>query len=1294
MTAALSSAWRNLGSLGAGLLLTTVVGFGQSFPLTCNAAATPVTVRAGGAAERTSDLVVTCTGGFPTTQGGTVQPMTWVLNFGNATATSRPLATGWSDALLVIDEPNPANQSACTTPNGFCSINSTGNPQVTYDGSNGHPNIFQGQFGGNTLLWANVPFDPPGAGFNRVFRFTNLRIAAPSAGATISVSVAVTGQLSAPIANPTRNVAVTQTPITAAVSGTESSGSRLSKFVIDVAEQFGNVLKPNSAAGPGLAAQSNPGGVTHAFETGFYNPNLIASVRGILGLAGRPDNGTRVRVRLNSVPTTATVSAPLNVGFGSNGFAKLITADANAIGSYVPATSTALPNDKGLVTAVYEITQSSSTVTETFSIPFTLDYASGAPFQQSLSGDVSLGPVHASQVADNSPIPRFNNPLAFVATAPREPLTFVTSTLTNGAVGVPYTQTIQATGGLPPYTFSSSPVTPAPGFTLNSAGVLSGTPTTAGGFPFSVTVRDSAQVSTVRQFSLTIGAAGSLLQTSLSKLDFSAILGGPAPPSQIFRVLSTQAAQSFAVTVDGGNTGSPAPAWLQVTPLFGTAPGLITVNVNQTNLPEGSYSARVRVTVPNNPNLPPVDVTITMVVKPVAAKLESSVSRLIFAARAPSPTVRQGSLQLRNAGGGGALPYTATVLQQSAWITFISPASGTAGPLGTAIRINIDSKGLPEGIYRDVVRFTSAINTVDVPISLRIAPAGPLLGASPLGVIFSMREGARSLAVREVKVFNGEPGTNLPWTAEVIRGSEYFLLGSTNGVATQTAPGTLKIGTKVDTTNLSAGTYYGLIRISAPGAVYSPRYVVAVLQVRPAAQPADLDLDIGGLVFTGFAGGQSSRRLINLNVSSQVAVAYQAAASTIDGAGWLSVAPSAGTITSAQSVSLAINVDPSALPTGVYRGEVTIATADDSETVAVTFIVIPAALSELPSKARAATCSPNRMAVGTTGLVNNFSVPAGWPETLSVEVRDNCGAAVSNASVVARFSNGDPPMTLDPDDITGTYSGTWQPGTALEQANVVISALNSEFPEARATLIGSVRENKVPTLSRNGTIHNLDPKLGGLLSPGLVAQMYGTDLSAASESTGSLPLSTNYKGTTVLVGPYEAPLYYVSPGQLVVQLPSELPPNRSYPILVSANGALTIPDEIDVVAVQPGVAAFADGKIIAQHSNFVLVDSVNPAKRGEFLIMYLVGLGATNPPVASGAPSPGVAPLGVPTTGATVTIDGAQADVIFSGLTPFGVGLYQINFKVPDNARLNTPLEVLVKQGSYTANVTTLTVVP
>ncbi|MEI9812116.1 MAG: hypothetical protein WDO18_05320 [Acidobacteriota bacterium] len=258
--------------------------------------------------------------------------------------------------------------------------------------------------------------------------------------------------------------------------------------------------------------------------------------------------------------------------------------------------------------------------------------------------------------------------------------------------------------------------------------------------------------------------------------------------------------------------------------------------------------------------------------------------------------------------------------------------------------------------------------------------------------------------------------------------------------------------------------------------------------------------------------------------------------------------------------------------------------------------------------------------------------------------------------------------------------------------NVTISALTSTYPEARAALAGGVRENKVPVLARGGTVHPFDRQLAGLLAPGMPVEIYGADLATSTEGT-FVPLPPIFKGSNVLIGPYDAPLYFVTPGQLNAQMPFELTPGRSYPIVVTANGAITIPDQLDVVGVQPGVAAFADGTLIAQHgADYSLVQPSNPAKRGEFLIMYLVGLGVTNPFVSTGAPSPSVLPLGEPTAPVTLTIDGQPVEVAFAGLTPTGVGLFQINFKVPAGARLNAPLDVVIKQGGYTAKMTTLTI--
>ena len=426
-----------------------------------------------------------------------------------------------------------------------------------------------------------------------------------------------------------------------------------------------------------------------------------------------------------------------------------------------------------------------------------------------------------------------------------------------------------------------------------------------------------------------------------------------------------------------------------------------------------------------------------------------------------------------------------------------------------------------------------------------------------------------------------------------------------------------------------------------------------------------------------------------------VPVAFQAAASTIDGQGWLSVTPTSGAVSSTQTTDLAISVDPRLLNPGVYHGEVDLGRNGEVRSINITVIAAEGAADApaIPKDAAAAGCLPSQLALTQTGLPNHFSVPAGWPASVILKVNDNCGRAVTGASVTASFSNGDPPLSL-PGDGAGVYSATWQPGTAMQQVNMTVRATLAGLTTSSSLLIGSVSPNTVPVLARNGTLHNLNPKIGGALSPGVVASVFGSGLAAAAESTGAVPLLTSYKQTSVIIGPYEVPLYFVSPTQVNVELPVELDANQQYSIVVSANGALTVPDVIDVVPVEPGIATFSDGRLIAQHnSDYTLVDDAHPAKRGEFLIMYLVGLGETTPNVPSGTPSPGD-PLAVPVDQPVLTLDGQPVDIVFAGLTPGGVGLFQINFKVPDNARTGAPLDVVVKQGDVQANVATLTVTP
>ena len=89
---------------------------------------------------------------------------------------------------------------------------------------------------------------------------------------------------------------------------------------------------------------------------------------------------------------------------------------------------------------------------------------------------------------------------------PAAPTITTASPLTPGTVGTAYSQTLAATGGTPPYTWSVTVGTPPAGLTLSGTGVLSGTPTAAGTSNFTIQVTGGA--SSTKAFALTINPAG------------------------------------------------------------------------------------------------------------------------------------------------------------------------------------------------------------------------------------------------------------------------------------------------------------------------------------------------------------------------------------------------------------------------------------------------------------------------------------------------------------------------------------------------------------------------------------------------------------------------------------------------------------------------------------------------------------------------------------------------------------------------------------------------------------------
>lgn len=206
-----------------------------------------------------------------------------------------------------------------------------------------------------------------------------------------------------------------------------------------------------------------------------------------------------------------------------------------------------------------------------------------------------------------------------------------------------------------------------------------------------------------------------------------------------------------------------------------------------------------------------------------------------------------------------------------------------------------------------------------------------------------------------------------------------------------------------------------------------------------------------------------------------------------------------------------------------------------------------------------------------------------------------------------------------------------------------------------------------PSLNAGGAV-NAATFSGAVLAPGSLISVFGERLSLVTGQASALPLPTEFAGVSVRINNTAAPLVYVSPWQVNLQLPWEVGPGTAT-ITASLNGAAgnSIPANMGLYS--PGVFAVVHG---ADNSP---ITAENPAVGGEVLVVYANGLGPVKGEVTTGQASPGSPPA---TTAETpgVIIGGVAGGVEFSGLTPGLVGLYQVNVRVPGNvaAGERTPL--------------------
>lgn len=263
-----------------------------------------------------------------------------------------------------------------------------------------------------------------------------------------------------------------------------------------------------------------------------------------------------------------------------------------------------------------------------------------------------------------------------------------------------------------------------------------------------------------------------------------------------------------------------------------------------------------------------------------------------------------------------------------------------------------------------------------------------------------------------------------------------------------------------------------------------------------------------------------------------------------------------------------------------------------------------------------------------------------------------------------------------PGNITLTASGAgFEPG--VYRANIVLQSQNT-FPQTLT----------VPVMFVNGpsggsSISGVTNALSyaQAASPGMILAVFGTQLSTSTASASTQPLPYTMGGVTATVNGVGAPLYFVSSGQLNIQVPYEA---GAGPAVIGINNNGQIAGlQFEISPSAPGILTDGNGN----------VNPVVTAHPGSEVVLYETGDGVVSPALPDGfSPAAGtsLANLPTPILPFTVTVGGVPAFLDFVGIVPGVIGLTQVNFIVPASLSAGVQPVVVTVNGvsSLPANIT------
>jgi uncharacterized protein (TIGR03437 family) len=263
-------------------------------------------------------------------------------------------------------------------------------------------------------------------------------------------------------------------------------------------------------------------------------------------------------------------------------------------------------------------------------------------------------------------------------------------------------------------------------------------------------------------------------------------------------------------------------------------------------------------------------------------------------------------------------------------------------------------------------------------------------------------------------------------------------------------------------------------------------------------------------------------------------------------------------------------------------------------------------------------------------------------------------------------------------------------------------------------LAAPLSAQNVPIINPGGVV-NAANTTSQPVAPGSIASIFGTNLSDGTICVSPCGPSFDQNGVliptmagaSVSFNGFAAPILSTpGPTQLNVQVPVEVAGNTSATVVVTVNGQSSDPASASLAPLAPGLfsvdmSGSGQGEILNNNDAGLGVTSLaapwygapnaHTAQVGDDIRIHATGLGAMNPPVATGA-----RPTARPTTATPpdVTIGGIPATVVSSGEASCCVGLNEIDVMVPpgvNSTGASTAANpVVLTIGGQTSNTVTI----